>query len=199
MDCHLVYFWARLSMNSLFIAEFVWKLVDVLISFVIWHILMENKQNRLNCSWDIDEKVIFACKMPQLWKKINFREMAARPILWPTMPSNFMQNIRKIMDGFREMSKNPNFGLSSGLFLGTLKHEFLDNIRRCTYLFCYLTHFNAKSAKSVKRFLRYWRKGDFARKMPPLWKNQNFRKMAVRPILWLTMPSNFMRKIRKIK
>ena len=72
------------------------KLVDVLISFVIWYILMKNEQNRSNGSWDIDEKVIFARKMPPLWKNQNFRKMAARPILWPTMPSNFMQKIKKI-------------------------------------------------------------------------------------------------------
>ena len=94
--CHLVCFWARLSINPSVIAKFVWKLVDVLISFVIWHILMKYEQNRSNGSWDIDEKVIFVRKMPPLWKNQNFREMAARPILWPTMPSNFMQKIRKI-------------------------------------------------------------------------------------------------------
>ena len=57
---------------------------------------MKNEQNRSNGSSDIDEKVIFVRKMPPLWKNQNFREMAARPILWPTMSSNFMQKIKKI-------------------------------------------------------------------------------------------------------
>ena len=53
---------------------FVWKLVDVLISYVIWHILMKIEQFRSNCSCDIDEKVIFPRKMLQLWKNKNFKK-----------------------------------------------------------------------------------------------------------------------------
>ena len=91
LDYHLVYFWTLPSMNASFIALFLVKLVVVLVSFIIWHILTKNKQNRSNGSWDIDEKVFFVRKMPPLWKNQNFREMTARTILWPTMPSNFMQ------------------------------------------------------------------------------------------------------------
>ncbi len=96
LDRHLVYSWTHPSMNAYCIAKFAWKPIDVLILFIIWHFLMKNEQNRSNGSWDIDKKVIFAHKMPPLWKNQNFREMAARPILWPNMPSNFMQKIRKI-------------------------------------------------------------------------------------------------------
>ena len=96
LDCPLVYFWTRPSMNASFIALFLGKLVAVFISFIISHILTKKEQNRSNGSCDIDEKVMFARKMPPLWKNQNFRKMAARPILWPTMLSNFMQKIRKI-------------------------------------------------------------------------------------------------------
>ena len=67
------YFWTRRSMNALFIALFLGKPIAVLIWFIIWHILRKNEQNRLNGSWDIDEKVIFERKMPPLWKIQNFR------------------------------------------------------------------------------------------------------------------------------
>ena len=71
------------------------------------------------------------------------------------------------MNRLLEKSEKPIFGLSPGLFLGTPEHEFLVysiicvKTGRCTYPINYLTHFDEKWAKSVKRFLRYWRKGDF--------------------------------------
>ena len=49
----------------------------------------------------------------------------------------------------------------------TLEHEFLVYNRicetndKCTYLFCYLTHFDEKLAKSVQTVLEILTKGDF--------------------------------------
>ena len=56
---------------------------------------MKNEQNRPDSYWDIDEKVILRVNAATM-EKWEFLKMAARHILWHTMPSNFMQNIRKI-------------------------------------------------------------------------------------------------------
>ena len=144
--------------------------------------------------------------MPSLWTNHNSREMASRPTWWPTIPSNFMQKVRKIKwTDFEKCAKNLIFGPSPVLFLNTPEHECLFcsiifvKTDRCIYFIYYLKHFSEKWAKSVNGSWDIDKKVIFACKMPPFWKNQNFRKMAARLILWPTMPSNFMHKISKIK
>ena len=145
--------------------------------------------------------------MPQLWKNQNFREMATRPILCVTMPSNFMQKIRKIKwTDFEKCAKNSIFGLSPGLFLDTPEHEYLSysiirvKTGRCTYSLYYLTLLEEKWAKSVKRFFRYWRKRLFLRaKCRHFGKTRIFRKWPLGLFYDPPCPLTSCKKSEKLK
>ena len=77
------------------------------------------------------------------------------------------KNSKKSNEWILKNKQKPNFLTVTWSVLGTPEHKSLGYSQicvktgRCTYLFCYLTPFDEIWAKSVKRFLRYWRKGDF--------------------------------------
>ena len=88
--------------------------------------------------------------MPPLWKNKNFREKTAWTILRPTIPSNFVQKIRKKqMSRFWEKSKKPYFRV----ILGVPGHAQCGNFNcflkftNSNYLFYNFTRLDQKLVK----------------------------------------------------
>ncbi len=83
-----------------------------------------------------------------------FEKMVAKPILWPTMPCNFMQKIRKIKwTDFEKFAKNPIF-CHFGPVLGTFgpkwaEPEFFSKIGLRHFLASTKVHLHAKNQKKL--------------------------------------------------